>query len=38
MTSLSIIRLVPTPGGEIVDGEVKLNGVNLLDFSERKIC
>jgi peptide/nickel transport system ATP-binding protein len=38
MTSLSIMRLVPAPGGEIVDGEVKLNGVNLLELSERNMC
>lgn len=38
MTSLSIMRLVPSPGGEIVDGEVNFDGTNLLDLSENQMC
>ncbi|WP_025026363.1 ABC transporter ATP-binding protein [Caldalkalibacillus mannanilyticus] len=38
MTSLSIMRLVPTPGGEISDGEVLFDGTNLLDLSESQMC
>ena len=33
VTSLSINRLIPNPPGEIVDGEILFNGVNLLDIS-----
>ncbi len=33
VTSLSINRLIPSPPGEIVSGEVNYNGVNLLDLS-----
>jgi peptide/nickel transport system ATP-binding protein len=38
MTSLSLMRLVPSPGGEITDGEVLFDGVNLLDLSENDMC
>jgi peptide/nickel transport system ATP-binding protein len=38
MTSLSIMRLVPTPGGEIVDGEVVFDGSNLVELSENQMC
>jgi peptide/nickel transport system ATP-binding protein len=38
MTSLSIMGLVPKPGGKIVEGEVKFNGVNLVELSEDKMC
>lgn len=34
VTALSIMRLIPSPPGEIVDGEVILNGRNLLDLQE----
>lgn len=34
ITSLSILRLVPQPGGRIVDGEVIFKGENLLKKSE----
>jgi peptide/nickel transport system ATP-binding protein len=34
VTALSLMRLVPTPPGEIVGGEVNLGGRNLLDLSE----
>ena len=33
VTSLSINRLIPSPPGEIVDGEILFNGINLLDIS-----
>ena len=33
VTSLSINRLIPSPPGEIIDGEILYNGVNLLDLS-----
>ena len=35
VTSLSLMRLVPQPPGEIVSGEVILNGKNLLALSEK---
>ena len=34
VTALSIMRLVPTPQGRILDGEVWLDGVNLLSLAE----
>ena len=37
VTSLSLMRLVPQPPGEIVSGEVNLNGKNLLDLSENEM-
>ena len=37
VTALSIMRLVPSPPGHIVGGEVVLNGRNLLDLSEREM-
>ena len=33
VTSLSINRLIPNPPGEIVNGEILYNGMNLLDLS-----
>lgn len=33
VTSLSINRLIPNPPGEIVEGEILYNGMNLLDLS-----
>lgn len=38
LTSLSIMGLVPTPGGKIVDGRIELEGKNLLDLSEDEMC
>jgi peptide/nickel transport system ATP-binding protein len=38
ITSLSIIGLVPSPGGKIVDGQILLDGVNLVDLSENSMC
>jgi oligopeptide/dipeptide ABC transporter ATP-binding protein len=37
MTSLSILRLVPQPTARIVQGEILLQGENLLDKSEREM-
>ncbi|KYP80903.1 ABC transporter ATP-binding protein [Ferroacidibacillus organovorans] len=37
MTSLSIMRLVPGPQGQIVDGEILLDGKNLLKLTEREM-
>ena len=37
VTSLSLMRLVPQPPCEIVDGQVILNGRNLLDLSEKEM-
>jgi peptide/nickel transport system ATP-binding protein len=38
MTSLSIMRLVPGPGGRIVDGQIFYNGTDLLTLSEEEMC
>ncbi|HMN47373.1 MAG TPA: ABC transporter ATP-binding protein [Povalibacter sp.] len=38
MTSLSIMRLLPQPGGRIVAGSIRLNGVDLLQLSERDMA
>lgn len=38
MTSLSIMGLVPQPGGKIVDGQIILDGKNLLECSEAEMC
>lgn len=38
MTSLSIMRLVPGPGGRIVDGQVFYNGIDLLALTEEEMC
>jgi len=37
VTALSILRLIPTPPGKIVDGEILFGGENLLGFSENKM-
>ena len=37
VTSLSLMRLVPSPPGEIVSGEVSLNGRDLLKLSEKEM-
>ncbi|GAB3625622.1 oligopeptide/dipeptide ABC transporter ATPase [Pandoraea terrae] len=37
MTSLAILRLIPSPPGRIVGGEIRLRGENLLDASEARI-
>jgi peptide/nickel transport system ATP-binding protein len=37
MTSLSIMGLVPAPAGKVVDGSIKLNGVDLVQMPEKKM-
>jgi oligopeptide/dipeptide ABC transporter ATP-binding protein len=37
VTALSLMRLVPTPPGKIVNGEVVLGGRDLLELSERQM-
>lgn len=37
MTALSIVRLNPTPASEIVHGEVRLRGTDLLKLPERRM-
>ncbi len=37
VTNLSIIRLVPTPPGEIVGGEVRFNNQDILKLPEREV-
>ncbi|MGH2365135.1 MAG: ABC transporter ATP-binding protein [Chloroflexota bacterium] len=37
MTSLSLLRLVPQPGGKIVGGKILFDGVDLLKLSENEM-
>jgi len=37
VTALSILRLIPTPPGEIVSGEIRLEGQNLLGLPMKKM-
>jgi oligopeptide/dipeptide ABC transporter ATP-binding protein len=37
MTALSLLRLVPRPGGRIVQGKIMLEGENLLDKSDSEM-
>src|ERR1700740_446077 len=37
VTSLSILRLIPCPPGEIVSGEILFEGENLFEKSEREM-
>jgi oligopeptide/dipeptide ABC transporter ATP-binding protein len=37
MSALSIMRLVPTPHGSIVDGEIRFQGRNLLTLSDEEM-
>ncbi len=37
ITSLSIMGLVPKPGGKTVDGEINFDGTNLLSLSENEM-
>jgi len=37
VTSLSILRLIPSPPGKIVAGEINFAGRNLLDLSEKEM-
>ncbi|WP_243385725.1 ABC transporter ATP-binding protein [Bacillus kexueae] len=38
ITSLSIMGLVPTPGGKIVGGQILLEGKDLTTLSEKEMC
>jgi peptide/nickel transport system ATP-binding protein len=38
ITSLSIMRLIPSPPGKIVDGEIIFNGKNLVNLTEDEMC
>ena len=38
VTSLSIMRLLPVPPGNIAGGKIIFQGKNLLDLSEREMC
>ncbi|MFS0824165.1 ABC transporter ATP-binding protein [Bacillus sp. 1P02SD] len=38
ITSLSIMKLVPSPAGKIVEGEIILDGRDLVDLSEAEMC
>lgn len=38
ITSLSILRLVPSPSGKIVEGSIKFNGEELLTKTETEMC
>lgn len=37
MTALSIMGLLPKPVGQVIDGEVKLDGIDLLRYSESQM-
>ncbi len=37
VTGLSILRLLPEPGGQIINGKVILDGVNLVELSKKKM-
>ena len=37
VSSLSIMKLIPTPPGKIVEGEVLFNGENLLDMNDKQL-
>jgi oligopeptide transport system ATP-binding protein len=37
ITALSIMRLVPSPPGKIIDGEIFFKGNNFLEFSEKEM-
>jgi peptide/nickel transport system ATP-binding protein len=37
VTSLSVMRLIPSPPGKVVAGEILFQGENLLNYPERKI-
>ncbi|MBS4208480.1 ABC transporter ATP-binding protein [Bacillus sp. FJAT-50079] len=38
ITSLSILKLIPSPPGKIVDGEIVFNGTDLVKLSENDMC
>ena len=37
VTNLSIMKLIPSPPGKIVDGEVLMHGQNILDMNNRQL-
>ncbi|KPV47819.1 peptide ABC transporter ATP-binding protein, partial [Kouleothrix aurantiaca] len=37
VTSLSLMRLIPTPPGKIASGSILFDGENLLDYSEEEM-
>ena len=37
VTSLSVMRLIPTPPGKIVGGQIMFDGENLLDYTEEEM-
>ncbi|SFR60173.1 peptide/nickel transport system ATP-binding protein/oligopeptide transport system ATP-binding protein [Marinobacter daqiaonensis] len=37
VTAMSLLRLIPSPPGEIIDGDVYFDGRNLLDMSEDEL-
>ncbi len=37
VTALSLLKLIPTPPGKILEGEVFFEGENILDFSEKNL-
>jgi len=37
ITSMSIMRLIPTPPGKIVDGEIRFDGKNIVTLSEAEM-
>ncbi|HYF62902.1 MAG TPA: ATP-binding cassette domain-containing protein, partial [Herpetosiphonaceae bacterium] len=37
VTSLSIMRLIPSPPGKIVGGQIMFDGENLVDYSESEM-
>lgn len=38
ITSLSIIKLIPSPPGEIVDGQIFFNGKDIVKLTEDEMC
>lgn len=38
ITSLSILKLIPSPPGEIVDGEILFDGKDIVKLSEEEMC
>lgn len=38
VTALSIMGLVPEPGGKIVDGKIEMEGIDLLELTEKEMC
>lgn len=37
ITAMSILRLIPNPPGEIVDGEIRFEGENVLDMDDEQV-